>query len=391
MTPAARYASAIAVLDDVLAGASAEKCLTTWARSNRYAGSKDRAAVRDHVFDVLRRKRSLAALGGGEDGRALVRGLLRHQGLDPAEVFGAGGYGPVALTEAELGGGRQPEGAEAVDLPDWLWQVWQEDLGADAAAAAAVLQDRGPVTLRVNLRRGTRDAAIAMLMEDEIVVRPIENVKTALQVVENERRIHLNRAYVEGFVEVQDLASQEAVLAMNVPKGARVLDYCAGGGGKALALADLYDCDVVAHDISTHRMADIPARAARAGVAIGVCETVDLSDAGLFDFIFVDAPCSGSGTWRRAPEAKWAMTTDKLIDYNALQAEVLSKAALHLGRRGRIAYATCSVLKSENEAILRSFSGRDPRWSIGATAQRLPDALGDGFFYGILHCAGSNL
>jgi len=105
MTPAARYASAIAVLDDVLAGASVEKCLTSWVRANRYAGSKDRAAVRDHVFDVLRRKRSLAALGGGMSGRSLILGLLRHQGIDHKKVFGAGGYAPHALTDEELGGG----------------------------------------------------------------------------------------------------------------------------------------------------------------------------------------------------------------------------------------------------------------------------------------------
>lgn len=391
MTPAARYASAIAVLDDVLAGASAEKCLTTWARTNRYAGAKDRAAVRDHVFDVLRRKRSLAARGGGEDGRALVLGLLRHQGIDPNSIFGAGGYGPTALTEAEIDGARPPEGAEVVDLPDWLWPIWQSDLGQEATAAAMVLQDRGPVTLRVNLRRGTREAAIAILAEDDIVCAAVDHVKTAIQVIENERRVQLNRAYIEGFVEIQDLASQEAVLAMNVPKGARVLDYCAGGGGKALALADLYDCDVVAHDISSARMADIPARAARSGVTIDVCETKQLKDAGTFDFVFVDAPCSGSGTWRRAPEAKWAISQNKLYEYNTLQVEVLRDASAYLRRGGQIAYATCSVLSCENAAVMTAFSQNDSRWKIEKCVQRLPDELGDGFFYGFLVCENNNL
>lgn len=392
MTPAARYASAITVLDDILAGASAEKCLTSWARANRYAGSKDRAAVRDHVFDVLRRKRSLAAIGGGQSGRALVLGLLRHQGIDPEAVFGSGGYAPEALTQAEAALYDAPVDPAVVhDLPDWVWQVWQNNLGESAEPAAAALQDRGPVTLRVNLRRGSRDAAIAMLAEDGIVTEASPYVKTALQVIENERRVHLSRAYTEGYVDLQDLASQQAVAGLLIPKSARILDYCAGGGGKSLALADLFDCAVTAHDISTARMSDIAVRAARAGVTIAVIEPRALHPDLRFDVVFVDAPCSGSGTWRRAPEAKWAFTQDKLSEFNNLQIEVLVNAARFVAAGGQMIYATCSVLTAENSDVLHRFMRGNAGWDILSESARVPDAFGDGFYHSVLQRHEDNL
>ena len=388
MTPAARYASAIAVLDDVLAGSSAEKCLTSWARANRYAGSKDRAAVRDHVFDVLRRKRSLAALGGGMSGRSLILGLLRHQGIDHKEIFGVGGYAPHALTVEELGGGDATVApAVANDLPDWLWPMWEADLGDRAVRSAQALQDRGPVTLRVNLRRGTCEAAIAKLQEDGIISIPIGNLKTALQVIENERRIHLSNAFLDGLVDLQDLASQEAIAVLDLSPDARVLDYCAGGGGKALAIADMYGCSVTAHDISVARMTDIPLRAARAKVEIVALNTDALGDVEPFDVVFVDAPCSGSGTWRRAPEAKWSISSEKLCDYSKLQREVLENAAAMMRPNGRIIYATCSVLKAENSRVVGRFVKDFPEWKLVSDHQRHPDQFGDGFYYADIHRA----
>ncbi len=388
MTPAARYASAIEILDAVLAGASAEKSLTSWARANRYAGSKDRAAVRDHVFDVLRRKRSLAAIGGTLSGRGLTIGLLRFQGIDTAANFGAGGYGPPALTADEIALGETPaQGAQACDLPDWLWPIWQADLGDGAQACAAVLQERGPISLRVNLGRCSRAQAADMLAQDGVVTVPSTDVKTGLQVVENERKVKTSAAYLQGFVEVQDIASQVAVAALDISDGARVLDYCAGGGGKALAIADQYQCRVVAHDISAARMADIPVRADRAGVTIEVMETAQLAGCDPFDVVFVDAPCSGSGTWRRAPEAKWAFTSEKLLSFNALQGEVLAKSAEFVAINGTLIYATCSVLAAENGAIVSKFLADRPEWRCLHEKQRLPDALGDGFYHAILHRA----
>lgn len=385
MTPAARAAAAIDVLDEILTGEPAEKCLSRWGRGNRYAGSKDRAAVRDNVFDVLRQKRSLAAIGGGMTGRALVLGLFRSQGIAIESIFGAGGYGPDALTLAENAQGMPPQtDAEACDFPDALWEIWTQALGAHAVAAAQILQKRGPVTLRVNLRRGSRAQAQAALAEDGIVAMPVGDINCALQVVENERRVHVSSAYLDGLVELQDLASQEAVAGLDLPAGARVLDYCAGGGGKALAIADMFECKVFAHDMSAARTADIAPRAARAKVDIAVLSTLDISSHAPFDAVFVDAPCSGSGTWRRSPEAKWATTIDKVSKYSRLQSDVLAKAAGFVGRGGCLVYATCSVFQAENEGVVDAFMRDTSGWSKAASKLRIPDESGDGFYYAVL-------
>ena len=385
MTPAARVAAAIAVLDDVLAGEAAEKCLSRWARGNRYAGSKDRAAVRDHVFDALRCKRSLAAIGGAMTGRGLMIGHIRSQGIDIGSIFGVGGYCPDALSGQELAAGQSPlSQAEQHDFPDWLWPVWCRDLGAQASAAAQVLQARGPVTLRVNLRRSSRSDVIQVLARDGIAATPVGNINCALQVIENERRIHLSMAFESGLVEVQDLASQEAVAGLHMRNGSRVLDYCAGGGGKALAIADMFDCKVFAHDIATARTADIAPRAARAGVEIAVLETPQIAANAPFDVVFVDAPCSGSGTWRRAPEAKWAFSPNKMSDFNELQVEVLNNAADFVARDGQLVYATCSVFEAENNGVVAAFLGDNSGWALTEAHQRVPDPLGDGFYHAVL-------
>lgn len=390
MTPAARVAAAIEVLDDIFGGEPAEKCLTRWARGNRYAGSKDRAAVRDIIFDVLRRKRSLSALGGSQTARGLLIGYLRGEGTDLGDVFGAGGYGPTALSEAEVSAARPLENdAETYDFPDWLWPVWQADLGVHAIPAAKVLQSRGPVTLRVNLRRSSQAGAIAALAEDGIVAVPVGGVSSALQVVENERRIKISKAFADGLVDLQDLASQEAVADLDIPKAARVLDYCAGGGGKALAIADRFDVSVFAHDISAARMADIPVRAARAQMKIEVLETDRLDGVAPFDVVFVDAPCSGSGTWRRAPEAKWALSPDKLSSFNDLQSKVLATASQYAAADSTLIYATCSVLAVENRQVVDSFLAINPSWSLQRDFQRLPDAYGDGFYHAVLSKSGT--
>lgn len=387
MTPAARYAAAIDVLDDILAGAPAEKCLTNWARTHRFAGSKDRAAIRDHVFDVLRAKRSLAIQGGGKSGRQLVLGLLRRNGIPADTVFGAGGYAPEGLSDAEqaqTSTSARGSLADQWDLPDWLVPLWQDSLKEHAQSAAIAQTQRAPVFVRVNLRRATRAAALDLLADDGIIGRPHETVKTAVEVIENPRRIQTCRAYQTGVVELQDAASQAAMLLLDLAENTRVLDYCAGGGGKALALADMYLADVIAHDIDEQRMVDLPARATRAGVTIATVGTGDLGNLDPLDVVLCDAPCSGSGTWRRTPQAKWQLSQEKLTYYNALQSEVLAKGAKHVRAGGRLVYATCSVLHNENHAIIDQFLNTQSGWEIGAQLCLRPDAKGDGFFLTVL-------
>ncbi|MBC7179093.1 MAG: RsmB/NOP family class I SAM-dependent RNA methyltransferase [Roseovarius sp.] len=375
MTPGARVSAAIEVLDRIRAGEPAEKALTNWARGARYAGSKDRAALRDHVFSVLRCWRSCAVRGNGDDGRALMLGSLRAQGLDPDEIFTGEGHAPARLTEAERSPGV-PDAAATRDLPDWLWPRFMASLGAAAEAAAEALRARAPIMLRVNSRRATRAEAQARLVDEGIVTQPVDIAKNALQVLEGERKITGSQSYAEGWIELQDGSSQAAMEALEVPDGARVLDYCAGGGGKVLALASRVEGAFFAHDAAPQRMRDLPARAARAGVEVRVVTQPE----GLFDVVLCDAPCSGSGTWRRTPEAKWALTPERLAELMQLQGRILTEAAPNVAPGGVLAYATCSVLEEENQEVIRRFSGDHPEWALSHTQHWPISETGDGFY-----------
>ena len=379
MTPAARYQAAIEVLDRVGSGLAVEQALTNWARGARFAGSKDRAAVRDHVYTVVRRRRSCAALGGGEHGRALVLGLLRDEGADPATVFTGEGYAPDPLTEAELSLGHAPEGAAALDVPDWLLPLFEASL-EDPEATALALRDRAPVFLRVNTLRGDVNTAQQSLLPEGVQTRPHPLSPSALEVTEGARRVHLSQAYADGLVELQDAASQAVVDKLPLRPGMRVLDHCAGGGGKSLAMAARLSGPVEAHDADPRRMSDLPARATRAGAE------VDLVDqpVGPYDLILCDAPCSGSGAWRRSPEGKWLLTAERLTDLQDIQSEILQSVADMVAPDGVLAYATCSVLAEENRAVVDRFLDAHPGWQCTEQHQFLPTQGGDGFFLALL-------
>ena len=383
MTPAARAAAAIAVLDRHLAGEPAEQALTNWGRSNRYAGSGDRAAVRDLVFDAIRCRRSFAALGGAETARGLILGGLRAAGQPPEAVFTGEGHAPPPLSPMELKRAEPPVGLEALDCPDWLAPRLQSSLGADFASVMEHLRHRAPVFLRANLRRVTRDQAQAVLAAEGITALPHPLAETALEVVGNARKIKASAAYLEGLVELQDAASQAVVAALPLNDGQRVLDYCAGGGGKTLAMAAFARAEFTAHDADPARMRDLPERARRAGIRVRLTETTGLRR-GSFDLVLADAPCSGSGSWRRAPEAKWALTPERLAALCTLQASILAKAAALVAPAGTLAYATCSVLNDENEDRISAFLAAHPGWVPQRELRLTPLAGGDGFFLATL-------
>ena len=378
MTPGARVAAAIEVLDAVLGGAPAEAALIGWARRSRFAGSADRRAVRDHVYTALRRRRSQAALGGAETGRGLLLGELRAAGILPESLMTGIGHAPPPPGPGEGGTpGDLPEAAR-LDMPDWLLARLVADHGDGAGAIAAALRDRAPVFLRVNTARAEREAVLAGLRAEGIGARPVDHVKTAIEVTENEQKVAGSKAFAAGLVELQDASSQAAVDALPLVPGMRVLDYCAGGGGKALAMA-ARGAQVVAHDAHSARMRDLPARAARAGVTIPTADAARLAGR-RFDLVLVDAPCSGSGTWRRDPEGKWRLTPEGLDALARLQGEILAAAAAHVRPGGVLAYATCSVLRQENDARIDAFGAANPGWTVRERRAWLPGAGGDGFF-----------
>lgn len=391
MTPAARVASAIDILDQILAGTPAEKTLTTWARANRYAGSGDRAAIRDHVYDALRCRSSFASLGGAQTGgeqtgRGLMIGAIRAADGPLDQLFSGTGYGPAPLSEQEAGfvvPDEQPEHI-ALDCPEWLVPMLKSSLGPDFEAAMGLMQSRAPLFLRTNLRIGTRDQALAALGDGDIAAQPDDLSPTAIKVTHNPRRVQTSDAYRDGLVEIQDAASQAIVDQLPLKDGDYVLDYCAGGGGKSLAMAALADVFVTAHDENFQRMRDIPARAERANVSIARTRSEqDLADA-QFDLVLCDAPCSGSGAWRRSPDAKWSLTPDRLKELQSLQLEILSKAQTYVAPGGTLAYATCSLLAEENSQSVQAFVQQAPEWQIQSDFSLTPLDGGDGFYLALL-------
>ena len=381
MTPAARVQSAIEILDQVLAGAPTEQALIRWARQNRFAGSKDRAAVRDHVFEAVRCKRSFAVLGGTLTGRGLMIGQLREKGENLAEIFNGAKYGPDEISadeRAEFGILDQSKDAVRVDLPDWIWVKFEESLSDQAFETARSLRHRSKVFLRVNLRKTTRQQAIEALASEGIEATPHALSKTALEITANPNRINQSSTFKNGLIELQDAASQAVCDFLSLPSSGQILDYCSGGGGKALAMSAATNARIIAHDADPRRMRDLPIRAKRAGVSIEVQEKI--AKGSQFDLVLCDVPCSGSGSWSRAPDGKWQITKEKLEIFLSVQANILADCATLVAPAGELAYATCSVLEDENRFQINSFLETNLDWRLVEDRQFLPLDGGDGFY-----------
>ncbi len=400
MTPAARLQAAIEILDAWAPGRRMDRLLVQWARANRYAGSGDRAAVADHVYDALRRWRSLAWPAEEAGARARILALAAETG-DPEALFSGARHAPAALSEAERARLATPpaEAPDGVrfDLPDWLPPRFRVAHGARAEAVMDALRGRAPVDLRVNRLKGDVAGARQALEAGGVIAEPVSleageageagEAPMALRIVSGARALRRSEAYLGGLVEIQDAASQAAAAFAQARPGERVLDFCAGGGGKMLALAaDMGgEGEIVAHDVDPGRMADLPARALRAGVRARVLERAPpASEEGRFDLVFVDAPCSGSGAWRRNPDAKWAASAEGLARMATVQAEVLAHASRFAAPGGRLVYATCSLLEEENGAAVAGLRGFAPEAELRLT----PLEGGDGFYAARLRRVG---
>lgn len=383
MTPAARVQAAIEVIDDFLTGRSGEMALTAWARRSRYAGSSDRAAVRDHVYDALRHLRSYAACGGGMSGRPIMIAALRKQGVDLRGIFTGDRFAPETLSAKEQEPNEFTSEAERFDIQDWLWPIWCQDLADHAEQAADNLRQRAPVFLRVNIARTTREAALQKLNDEGINTEVHPFVPTALKVTDGVRKVAQSDSYKQGLVELQDASSQASVCALTSRIKGPVLDYCAGGGGKALALAAWLGKKVHAHDELVSRMKDLPVRARRAQADI-VLKTTDQVQQTKYGLVFCDVPCSGSGAWRRDPSGKWRLDANQLDNVLKRQFDILSNAADRVAPDGVLLYATCSVLERENGQQIDLFLKQNSHWSLANSQQFLPDSNGDGFYFAIL-------
>ncbi len=385
MTPSARLSAAIQLLDQILAGEPAERALTRWARGSRYAGSKDRASIRDIVYDCLRQKRSLSHLGGAMNGRAIV---LAHQFRGQTnlnDLFTGEGFAPAVLSDAEIGVLQNPQPAPdpvRLDFPDFLEPELKASLGDDFNEILTAMQGRAPVDLRVNTLKATLAEAQNLLARELIFTDILPNIPDALRITQNPRKLNGSLAYRYGFVELQDVSSQRIARFTGVQPGMRVLDYCAGGGGKTLALAALMQQQgaLLAHDVNPSRMKDLPERARRAGAKIQILPPNQLELARKCDLVLVDAPCSGSGAWRRNPDSKWRLSVAGLEKLTQLQDEILGLAKGFVKPGGKLVYATCSLFNLENDQRIQHFMAENSGWTLADEVHLTPSTGGDGFF-----------
>ena len=383
MTPGAHIAAAIEVLDQILAGKNAEVSLIKWGRSNRFAGSGDRYAIRDIVYDALRQKNSLTKRSKNISGRSWIIALLKKREVNLDEYFGATRYSPPKIKKWELELLPIENESDLYDIPDWLWPKWKASLGIKAIEVAGTLKERANIFLRVNIIKGTREDAIQALEKDGIISKFHPTVSTALIVNKGTRKIKNSEAYNIGLVELQDASSQASVLKLNIDQNGPILDFCAGGGGKSLALSAYLNKPIFAYDANFERMKDLPNRACRSGANIRVIKSNDLKKSH-YGLVFCDVPCSGSGSWRRDPEGKWALTLQDYERLLSLQENILATASQLVKPNGNLVYATCSILKDENKAQIQKFLDKTNDWALKKEKFSIPSGLGDGFYFSIL-------
>lgn len=393
MTPAGRLAAAIQVLSDIeTRHRTVRDALKAWGEQSRYAGAKDRAWVSGLVLDVLRRKRSLVWEIGQEGPRAAALAALRVAwgwSLDQVAEAAAGEpHGPGALSEDEVRGLTDPRPLDEApapvrgDYPDWLEPSLERVFGEDRAQEGAALAHRAPVDLRVNTLKADPERVLKALQG--MGAEPSPLLTTALRIPAPEAAaraaaVESLPAFAKGWFEVQDLGSQIAAAAAGPVKGRQVLDFCSGGGGKSLALAAAManTGQIYAYDSDLRRLSEVVKRAERAGVRnLQIRSPSDpdpLTDLkARMDLVFVDAPCTGSGVWRRHPDAKWRLTPAQLERRRGEQAGVLEAASTFVKPGGRLIYVTCSLLAEENQdqiaALLARASGFAPVSALDAIA-----------------------
>jgi 16S rRNA (cytosine967-C5)-methyltransferase len=384
MTPAARLSAAIELIDTIDAQrVPAAKALKEWGTAHRYAGSGDRAAISGLIWDVLRRQSSSAYLMDDDSARARVLGMLHlERGMDVdaiALLCDGGRFAPEPLTDSERTAlaSRSLQGAPAHiagDYPEWLDPYLAKMFGDDRVAEATAMASRAPLDLRVNTLKTSRDKMLPRLKHLGAKETPWSPLGLRIELGADARNIgvHAEEDFVKGGIEVQDEGSQLAALFSGAKPGEQVIDLCAGAGGKTLALAAMMQGKgrLIATDRDKRQLAPIHERLSRAGVHNCEVRTPrgdsdPLADIkGSADLVVIDAPCTGTGTWRRNPDAKWRMRPGALEVRLKDQAEVLERAAPLVKAGGRIAYVTCSVLAAENGEQVASFVARHGEFSI---------------------------
>jgi 16S rRNA (cytosine967-C5)-methyltransferase len=397
VTPAARLEAAIALLDSIEAAPSrpADALANEFFRERRFIGSGDRRSVSERVWRVLRSRRRLAWWVPKATPRLLVAASLLTEGWTLAGVaqsFSGDRFAPSGLERNEYNALRRVEGQtidhpdmpEAVrfELPDWLYPRLQVQYRDDLAVEMMALREPASLDLRVNILKGTREEARAALAEEGWQARPTPLSPWGLR-IDARRPVTTGPAFQSGLVEIQDEGSQLVAALTDARPGMRVLDWCAGAGGKTLALAATMGNrgQIVACDVSASRLEGAVRRLRRAGVNNVERHLVEPGDkwakrrAGAFDRVLVDAPCTGTGTWRRNPDARHRLTEQDLLELTRKQSSILDIACPLVRAGGRLVYATCSLLQEENEGQVSAFLIRHPDFVLVPLAEAWPADL----------------
>ena len=389
MTPAARLSAAIEILGAIDAQRiPAPNALKDWGTAHRFAGSGDRAAIAGLVFDVLRRRASSAWLMDADTPRARLLGMLKlERGLYAdavAALCDGGRFAPEPLTDAERAAltSRTLDDAPAHvagDYPEWLDPQLAAVFGDARVAEATAMASRAPLDLRVNTLKAKREKVLGSMKHLGAKATPWSPIGLRIDLGADARNpgIHSEEDYIKGGVEVQDEGSQLAALLSGAKPGEQVIDMCAGAGGKTLALAAMMQGKgrLIATDHDKRQLAPIHERLSRAGVHNADVRTPKGPDDTLTDIkasadlVVIDAPCTGTGTWRRNPDAKWRMRPGALEVRVKDQIAVLDRAASLAKPGGRIAYITCSVLPQENNEQVRGFVSRHPEFTVVPPSQ----------------------
>ena len=399
-----RLAAAIEVLTDIeTRRRPSADALKDWGLSHRFAGSGDRAAIGNLVYDALRRKRSAAYILDSDEPRAVAIGAwLLETGMDALRLdalLDGDRFAPPPLSDAERAAfsARDLAGApDAVraDIPDWCVPLFAARFGDRWVEEAAALSQRPPLDLRVNTLKSDRAAVEAELAETGAVPTRLATQGLRIAPIAGEGRhpnVQVEPAFRKGWFEVQDEGSQLAAEIAGVGPGMQVLDLCAGAGGKTLALAALMENrgQIYAHDSDKQRLAPIFDRLDRAGArdVQVLARRAGLAELeGRMDLVLIDAPCTGSGTWRRRPDAKWRLTDRQLDVRRAEQSALFEQAAPYVRPGGRLVYVTCSVFAEENEVQVQRFLDGAPDFTAldpqALWHQRFPDATDSALFPG---------
>ena len=409
MTPGARVAATIELLDEITGHSErpADLVANAYFRSRRFIGSGDRRAVSDRVWSILRRYGQLAwwldrARHSSRAARAIVSAdLMLVEGMNLEQVgamFDGGRYRPAPLDEAEFRALRQMEGHSLPhpEQPDWVRlnvQEWvaphlMEAYGDAWGREIAALENPPPVDLRVNRLKATVEQAKAALQREGIDTEAMRYAPNGLRL---KRRLSVvsGAAFRDGLVEIQDEGSQLVAALVDGKPGMQIADYCAGAGGKTLAIAAGMNNKgrVVAMDVYENRLERSALRLRRAGAHNVERRALPSKDGsadnakwlkrqrGAFDRVLVDAPCTGTGTWRRNPDGRWTLKPEDLAELVPKQAAILDAAARLVKPGGGLIYATCSVLPPENERQIEAFLERHPEFAIVPVAELWRDVI----------------